>query len=142
MLSRQEQVVPASTNVVAEVDAVTGTTNYVIHVTPAYTNVVYDVKPAIKAALSAGESFPWVPYLGFATSLLGFGVSTYKAIRNHGVAKGIVQSVEKGRQVIRSTPEGAALDDKFIDSVQRHQEITGVINSVAKLVQQYTDKTR
>lgn len=51
------------------------------------------------------------------------------------IAENFAQSIEVLREVLKTTPQGQALDVKIVDMLQRNQTSTGLIREAANIVQ-------
>jgi hypothetical protein len=96
--------------------------------------------PNVQHGIEFAKSLP-IPWAGTAGGILGLIYSAYAAIRNKKTAVALVQGVEAFRTWAQTTPEGKAVDAKLLRSLKEHQEISGVLNQVAKLVNDHTGNT-
>jgi hypothetical protein len=113
--------------------------------------VTYDYAPAVtvtnlvpRAGVQGGVEFVGalpLPFAGTAAALLGLLYSTYAAVRNRKTGVALVQGIEAARLWLQQTPEGQKVDAQLVAKLKQHQEAAGVLNSVSKLVNEYTGKT-
>lgn len=79
---------------------------------------------------------------GIAGTVLG-GIFTawaaWRSKQNKGMAVALSQIVETGREVLKTLPNGAALDTAYVSWMQKHQAEAGAIQSVMKIVSNVTD---
>jgi hypothetical protein len=102
---------------------------------PTYvTNLV--PRATIETGIRAAGGLP-VPWAGTAALLLGWAYSAFAAFRNKQIAKGLVQSVQVGREFLQATPEGQKLDAAFKEKLVRHQQFAGVAKHVQALLEAY-----
>ena len=96
-------------------------------------------RAGIETLIQGGGALP-VPFAGTVALGLGWLYSLYASIRNKKIAAGIVQSVQRGREFLQTTPEGQKLDEKFKAILAQHQDSAGIVDEVNKLLTQYVDK--
>lgn len=82
-----------------------------------------------------------IPFAGTVGGILGLLYSGYAAIRNKQTSVALVKGIEAFRTWAQTTPEGQAVDGKLVSVLKDHQEIAGVLNRVAKIVNEHTGDT-
>lgn len=58
-----------------------------------------------------------------------------ESVNTRIIAENFAQSIEVLREVLKTTPQGQALDVKIVDMLQRNQTSTGLIREAANIVQ-------
>lgn len=79
---------------------------------------------------------------GLVTTLVGGVFGLYGMMRSSKkgkAAKAAVQSVEMAREVLKTTPQGQALDSELVKYLMQHQAEAGVIQQLSKLVRDHVD---
>lgn len=138
-----------STATTTNVVTVTNTTQQVSYTTNVVTttNVVpeYAYTPNANAAAvkeGGGAIGGLFGVGGLATTLIGglFGIyGTMRSSKNGKAAAAAVQGVEMAREVLRTTPQGQALDSELVKQLMSHQQEAGVIQHIAELVAEHVD---
>ena len=112
------------------------------------TNTVYreelvpraTVEATVASAGEVGGGFLGIGSL-LSTALVGL-YHLYASLRNRKVNAALVQGVETARAVLLNTPQGQALDAKFVSWLVKQQGAGAVLNDVSALVKRYADATR
>ncbi len=97
-------------------------------------------RASVQTGVQLVSSLP-VPFAGTAGALLGLLYTSYAAIRNKKTSVALVNGIEAFRKWTQDTPEGRAIDGQLLSALKEHQEIGGVLNEVAKLVNAHTGDT-
>ena len=135
-------VVPGFTNVTT-IQAAAAYVTYVPAVTndvPVYGKAELVEKSTVTGGLTILGALP-IPFAGLASGVLGLIYSMYRNVRNKKIAVGLVQSIDQARQLLQTTPELKAIDQKFKDTLIEHQDVAGVLSEVTQLVHDYTGNT-
>lgn len=96
-------------------------------------------KPLISGSIDAVGAVP-VPFAGLGAILLGWAYSGYAAWRNKKYTVVALQSVDAGRRILRETPEGRALDEKFKSKLSEYQAAAGILGVVNDVLKKHTAK--
>jgi hypothetical protein len=97
-------------------------------------------RASVQTGVELVGSLP-VPFAGTAAALLGLLYSGYAAVRNKKTSVALVKGVEAFRTWAQTTPEGRQIDSKLVSMLKEHQEISGVLNEVAHIVNEHTADT-
>ena len=149
------------TNEVARVSLTTNTVGGITHVasqTNITQDVIWTVKPTVTfvsniSASIADQLFPGIGKLVLIlfTGVLGiFGYNRQRKLTAaiatneettsdyhaaNAVAENFAQSIEVLREILKTTPQGQALDVKIVDMLQRHQLTAGIIREAVRVVE-------
>lgn len=93
-------------------------------------------RDSVSGVIQASGAVP-APWAGAMALGLGWLYSAYASFRNKQVAKALVQSVQVGREFLRTTPEGQKIDAEMKAKLQRHQQYLGVAHIVKVLLDKY-----
>jgi len=117
-----------------------------IEYTPAVIITNFVVRSSVKTAIGIVESLP-IPFGQIGGILLGAVVggvglvksrnSQKKATAKEKVAIGILKSVQAGREILASTPEGKKLGEQFKDTLVREQTYSGIVSEVRDLLNEH-----
>lgn len=131
-------------NIPAQVDASTGAVvapaRQEVEVKPIVTYTVapptletnYVTNPSVESAVKFTELIPgWGGTVSFGlTTLLSLGA----AWKNKRLAKGLVQSVQDGRDFLATHPEGQKAAEGFKETILKSQKLQGIQPMVKKLL--------
>jgi hypothetical protein len=136
-------------------------TNKTEVVTPAYTTEVAGIEVVVPETTNLLESYEFLPsektkaiqetgkvigsFWGvgeLVSGLIGgvFGLwGVLRSRKSNKTAAALVQIIETGRVLLKETPQGQRLDDKWTLWMVKHQAEQGIINEVVKLMGQAVD---
>ncbi len=128
--------------------AVWSTTNISVSATPSIgTNwaAAYDFRPNASAAelgtvgKAIGDPFGAG---GIVELVLGGAFALWGIVRSNRAAKtsaALAQIIEVGRNVLATTPQGAALEEQWVSWMTKHQKERGVVTDVVRLLENTMD---
>lgn len=143
LLTPRQTVTPAVTNYVTTTITlpsgdVAPVTTQVIR--PAVTNTVWEPSAMAQGGTQLVGSLP-IPGAATAGILGGWLLTAFAAWKNKKLSVALVKGIDAGREILQTTPEGQRLDAKLKDALISHQELAGVLNAAARLVNEHTGDT-
>lgn len=133
--------IPLTNTILKEVPVVTKV--YVTNTEPTYSYTPNATADMIKTgAGTAGSLFG--PYGGIAAAAVGgiFGLWGHlRSSKANATSEVLTQVIETGSELMKTSPQGAALADKWKTWMITHQAEQGVIENVTKIVANVVDNT-